>query len=93
MGAISALAGAIGVLYKSVLSGKDQLIKTKDEQLAYREQLIAAKDVQIEALQAALQARDDKVDKALDVLDSAVRLAETSPVRRTNTRTSTGTGK
>lgn len=86
--AISALAGTIGVLYKSVLNGKDQLVKTKDEQLAYREQLIAAKDAQILALQTALQGKDEKLYQALDTLEEAVKLVEGRPqTRRTGTTT------
>ena len=76
VGAITALATTIGVLYKSVLGGKDQLVAIKDQQLAYRESIIAEKNAEIAALQQALKDKDAKVDRMVDVLETATDAIE-----------------
>ena len=92
--AIGSLASVIAVLYKSVLGAKDQIIATKDAQIAYREQLIAAKDAQILALQIALQGKDEKLYQSLDTLGDAVKLVEQGAAIPPQTQTRrTGTGR
>lgn len=87
VGAISALAGTIAVLYKSVLSGKDALVALKDQQLQYREAIITQKNAEIAALQQALKDKDAKVDRMVDVLETATEAIEARstqiPQRRT----------
>lgn len=63
--AITAMAGTITFLFKTIIATKiEQLTDCKG---------------QIAELKAALAAQDAKVDKALDVLGDAVRLIEAGP--------------
>lgn len=77
--AITSMATVITILFKTLIAAKDEIVKTKDAQLAYREQIIASKDAQIAALQVALNEKDQRLDKSIDTLGDAVRMLEAGP--------------